>query len=344
MLSSTSSSNFRIPKFPWARLWIATVLLVASSLAGWEVFLRSQGFISAVADDPGLWAATRAQLKPYDPGAVAVLGASRVQQGIHLDRFEQSAGNGKPAQLAISGASPLPLLEHLAAEDSFVGTAIVDVTPRLLFIRSEEGGEGLRLWVERMMAGYERKTISGDFWYSFAEHSLSRWMQRHFVFAGENASPRRIARSLLKGKLPKPPHWWVRPDRMQIADYSRIDLEGFRRSREELTKRSGEALTPEEVPSRVSRIRNAVEKIQKRGGRVVLIRMPSSGLLREIEKQRFPRQQYWDILVRDVGARCIHFEDYPQLSGYECPDGSHLTYEDSARFTESLVQIINGEA
>ena len=36
----------------------------------------------------------------------------------------------------------------------------------------------------------------------------------------------------------------------------------------------------------------------------------------------------------------IHFEDYPGLSGYDCPDGSHLDVRDARKFTRALVRIL----
>ena len=38
----------------------------------------------------------------------------------------------------------------------------------------------------------------------------------------------------------------------------------------------------------------------------------------------WPREVYWDRLAAHSRALAIHFEDYPHLAGFQCPDGSHL--------------------
>jgi len=36
----------------------------------------------------------------------------------------------------------------------------------------------------------------------------------------------------------------------------------------------------------------------------------------------------------------IHFEDYPELQGFDLPEWSHLAYADAKRFTSALHAII----
>jgi hypothetical protein len=68
--------------------------------------------------------------------------------------------------------------------------------------------------------------------------------------------------------------------------------------------------------------------------------MPSTGEVWELEKQVFPRTKYWDRLIKETGAPGIHFEDYPQLSRYRCPEWSHLSPADAVTFTSDLIRII----
>jgi hypothetical protein len=82
------------------------------------------------------------------------------------------------------------------------------------------------------------------------------------------------------------------------------------------------------------------EQIRARGGEVVLIRMPTSGDLWTLHELQYPRAEYWDRLVAVTGLPAIHFADYPGLSGFECPDFSHLDARDSPRFTQALAAIL----
>lgn len=87
-------------------------------------------------------------------------------------------------------------------------------------------------------------------------------------------------------------------------------------------------------------VEQQVEKIQGRGGRVVFIRMPSSGEVRRIEFLTWPREKYWDQFAASIAAPAIHFEDYPSLSGFNCPDGSHLDENSARQFTRNLLKIL----
>lgn len=84
----------------------------------------------------------------------------------------------------------------------------------------------------------------------------------------------------------------------------------------------------------------AVQAIEQRGGKVVFIRFPSSGELRTLENKFSPRQLFWEQILSVSGANGIHFEDYPELSSFECPEWSHLTKEDSIEFTRNLMPIL----
>ncbi len=86
--------------------------------------------------------------------------------------------------------------------------------------------------------------------------------------------------------------------------------------------------------------KRSVDQIRARGGRVLFIRTPSDGPLREGEKQAFPRALYWDRLLAHTQAPGIYFDDYSALTRYRCPEWSHLTPSDAIRFTESLIPII----
>ena len=53
---------------------------------------------------------------------------------------------------------------------------------------------------------------------------------------------------------------------------------------------------------------------------------------------------YWDRLLRDTHTPGIHFQDYPALAHFQCPEWSHLTPRDAAAFTQALVPIIEQKA
>ena len=81
----------------------------------------------------------------------------------------------------------------------------------------------------------------------------------------------------------------------------------------------------------------AVEKLRARGGRIVFVRLPVSGELKSLEDRLSPRSQTWEPFLKRTGAKGIYFEDFPELSGFKCPEWSHLSAGDSVEFSKRLV-------
>ena len=90
----------------------------------------------------------------------------------------------------------------------------------------------------------------------------------------------------------------------------------------------------------IASVKGNVDKIRSRGGKVIFVRLPSTGELLDLEKERTPRDAYWDRLLDETGVPGIHFEDYPELSNFDCPEWSHLTRSDAVTFTRNLLPII----
>ncbi len=81
----------------------------------------------------------------------------------------------------------------------------------------------------------------------------------------------------------------------------------------------------------------AVNKLRARGGKVVFVRFPYTGELKALEDRLSPREKTWDPLLKGTNVPGIHFEDFPELSGFNCPEWSHLSAGDSVEFTKRLV-------
>jgi hypothetical protein len=93
----------------------------------------------------------------------------------------------------------------------------------------------------------------------------------------------------------------------------------------------------EAIQARFRNTAAAVEKIRSRGGKIVFVRLPHSGGLKELEDRGTPRPQTWNPLLKMTGAPGIYYSDFPELSGFNCPEWSHLTAGDSVEFTKRLV-------
>ena len=93
----------------------------------------------------------------------------------------------------------------------------------------------------------------------------------------------------------------------------------------------------EGIGKRFADVTAAVEKIRARGGKIVFVRFPNSGGLKELEDKLTPRQQNWDPLLQMTHAPGIYYSDYPELSDFDCPEWSHLTAGDSVEFSKRLI-------
>jgi len=112
-------------------------------------------------------------------------------------------------------------------------------------------------------------------------------------------------------------------------------------------KKPGRVITPEQfkkifmdhVEGVLAKTKEHVAMIEKRGGRVIFLRFPSSGRVRELENQFFPRPVFYDRLVAASGNH-IHFEDHSELQGFLLPEWSHLTRADATEYTRRLMPLI----
>jgi hypothetical protein len=102
--------------------------------------------------------------------------------------------------------------------------------------------------------------------------------------------------------------------------------------KEEFAKTMGDAIN-----QRFKDVAAAVQKLRARGGKIVFVRFPYSGELKKLEDRETPRIGIWDQVLKGTGAPGIHYEDFPDLAGFNCPEWSHLSAGDSMEFTKRLI-------
>ena len=67
------------------------------------------------------------------------------------------------------------------------------------------------------------------------------------------------------------------------------------------------------------------------------------GKYRQFERDYYPRKHFFDRVVQETGCLGIHFEDYPELRDFICVEESHLSVEESLKFTRRIVAILRTE-
>jgi hypothetical protein len=102
--------------------------------------------------------------------------------------------------------------------------------------------------------------------------------------------------------------------------------------KEEFVQQMGQA-----IEKRFHDVAAAVQKLQSRGCKIVFVRLPNSGELKALEDRVTPRAAFWDRIIRDTSVPGIHYEDFPDLASFKCPEWSHLSAGDSVEFSKRLI-------
>ncbi|GAB3317128.1 hypothetical protein GCM10027299_08170 [Larkinella ripae] len=322
-----------------------TLVLVLAFVAGWEAYWRHEKFALAYNDDESLWANTRKQIYQSSPARPVVIGSSRIKYDLDLATWQRMTGE-KPIQLSIVGTSPRPLLTDLGNDPAFKGTLLIDVTEPLFFTPT---GAFPEKEADKRVAAYPNWSLSQQ-----ASFQINRVLEANFRFLDDFY----LAMNPLLLRLPMPerPGTWGGP----VFPYE-FSVNGFDRQNKMADAMVADTVIQNKVKhvwmaigahspkgaiagppleAILAQTRASIAQIRARGGRVIFIRTPSDGPMYAIEKQLFPRTQYWDRLLAYTQTPGIYFSDYPALARFTCPEWSHLTPQDAVRFTQELLPII----
>ncbi len=333
MPSYISNSNSRIQTRSLAQTWVFSILIVFFVLGSWEIFWRFQGFKPSIEDNIHIWHLQRSKVS--NNTRFVFIGSSRAQLGLHPDVFTEQF-KVSPANLSIDGNPPFPVLSDLANDDKFSGIVFCSILPQWLAEKTPKKNRASK-WVRK----YHKKTILSNI-----DTYLSILIQKIFVFRNPGLSPRNLTKQIKKQQWPVPPYSPMRLDRFREARFTDENTPKILFPRIKRTKaisRQSEIISTQELYERINAVKKDVKKIKQRGGKIIFIRMPSSGKIREIETATWPRAKYWDVFAKNISEPAIHFEDFMELKNFHCPDGSHLDMTDAKKFTSQLLNVLSVE-
>lgn len=324
--------NFRTPAdaFPWAPFWFVCLTLSGILLAVLEFHLQKHGVHPSITDDVKLWSINRGRVYGDNPQhSIALLGASRMQLDIDLPTMTTLMPNKTIVQLAVDGSSPLPTLRDLAADAAFNGIAICDIAIDQLAI-APNGDQ--QKYVEYFHTNFNLNAELNK----LADVQL----QTYFAFAANTKTTADIFLTFFTSHVPPSTYITTRPDRSRSADYSRIVIAYLRDTRFRSSKAQYQRHpipTPENWLIQAQQIEPWIHKIKSRGGDVVIVYLPTSSPLSELDEHYYPKTSYWDRFAAKTQAKTLHFLDVPALKSFKAPDGSHLDAHDTSAFTTALV-------
>ena len=338
-----------IPPLPWRGLTVVVALIVIAAASAWEFYCRSIGYRPTLNDNEDLWTMTRRSVKPE---SIVIIGDSRAWFDLDLDELQKGLGK-RPVQLAMGGSCAYPVLADLANDESFHGTIICSVVPRMFVAPPgtppmERGEKAVRRSHTQTLA-------------QRASQYLAMPLEEHVAFLKQEDL---TLDDLLK-RLPIPNRPYAQVSPRLPPYFGTLDRERRARMIEEcawpgseLQKRIQQIwlplFTPPPPPTYIPKeefgkkigaaiearfhdVATAVKKLRARGGKIVFVRFPESGELKKLEDRETPRAGIWDQVIKKTGAPGIYYEDYPELSGFNCPEWSHLSAGDSVEFSKRLI-------
>lgn len=328
-------------------LWIAIAFSILA-IGIWELFWRSKGYFPDLDDDKHLWAINRGKVDKASTTDVVLVGSSRVLFDIQLEEWEKQTGI-QPIQLANAGASPLPVFHDIVENTDFKGTLVLGVTPPLFFSTTYPQAPPWDRAASRSKF-YKDRTYAQRL-----NYALSVPLQKSFAFICDDEEgwyDDINLKALLKTiKLPKRT---ANPDMPPFYRFQDIDINRNVRMKQRVVTDTAFAnsiktvwqffmsadMPPPDKDGTMAFFLNDLEKFKARGGKVILVRLPSSGFFHDLGTNGLPRKDFWDVLVKKANVPAYHYSDYKELSGFDTPEWSHLSGPDADVFTERFVNIL----
>ena len=330
------------------RLTLVIAILVAlGTITAWELYWRSQGKMPDIDDEKGLWAMQRAKVEDLGDDGVVIIGSSRVLFDIQLDEWEAATGV-KPIMLASPGTTPLPLFTDIVKNTQFKGTVIFGVSPGLFFssaspetffwkrgqhkvdhYQNRTYAQRLNLWLSiPLQSNFAFISVSEEQWDDDIDLGTLLWHVDWGRRSNEDTFP------------PFYKFSEARLDR-NVRMLERLEYDtAFAQTVQEAWKAFGAKRKKPDKVGTISYFNKDAEAFKARGGNLILVRCPSTDYLRESEREHYPRELFWDSLVASGPHTAYHFEDYEELSGFDCPEWSHLSGPDADIFTRRLAEIM----
>lgn len=326
------------------------LLLGIVSLIVWETYWRSQDYYPTLNDEKPLWAMHRQDVETATDEDYIILGSSRAFFDIQVEAFEKSIGR-KPIQLASTGSSPLPTFHDIVNNTDFKGTVIIGVTPGLFFSTTYPGAFPWKR-AQSKVDYYRDRTYAQRL-----NYQLSMPLQKNFVFMSadeeewaDDIDLKSLLRRVQIGNRtngPSIPPFYsfgdVDEDRnMRLSARTENDT-AFANSVIRVWHFFGGDAPPPEKDATMNYFLEDLKIFKNKGGKVVLVRCPSSGMTRVAENKGLPRVNFWDDLVKQADVKAYHFEDYETLKNLTCPEESHLSGSDADFFTTELIKIMKSD-
>ncbi len=338
-----------IPAQPWGAILVGMLVMFGVMLAGWELYWRAYGVAPTYRNSDGQWLVERRRLDAGEGGKTVLIGASRILFDTSLPVWEKVGGE-RPIQLALEGTSPVPIMENLAADPNFTGRLVVGVAPDIVFTGFAYRGSVLpylrdQTPSQRIGDWLSMRFLEPAFAFYDPDYALSTVIRRQPWPERPGLHSRIAVRRLAVHDEDRNTQMWdkVVDDPEYRALARRIWAQDFGDPADSIKAKADATEAQKTIDEAIARAVAAIATLRAHGVRVLFVRPPSAGEYYAYEQRTFPRAKTWDALLAATHAPGIHFEDYPELQGYDLPEWSHLAPREAERFTANLAPIVERE-
>ncbi|MFT5277827.1 MAG: hypothetical protein ACI97K_002433 [Glaciecola sp.] len=352
--SAVSDSNIieyrEIPDRSWTAILIAASVVMLASLIAWELLARSMHHIpgSYQSSFDTMWSEERSKLdQQTTPVKIVLVGSSRMLWNADLNILEKGLG-ARPVQLSLPGTGPALFVKDIVENTEFNGLLLVGVTP-FLFNRLDEGFFG-----KAALDAYEYQSPSQ--WSGSKLHdSLSNYLGfLDDAFALSDLLERYTDLPLRAGAKKLLYEDWklgnVYANRQTdmwkpvetVGSFDNVQITNFWKRGGQL---EGDPMPLEKMQgmtsSSIEFFAPLVAKFQERGGNIIFILMPSSGLYEEFAEKSNYHEYTWKPMLEGFGAAGINTMAFPELSSdLDIPEWSHLSRESQDLWSARIISYI----
>ncbi|MDB4953088.1 MAG: hypothetical protein JWO36_657 [Myxococcales bacterium] len=297
-------------------VWIAT-------LGVFELVVRQRGFL--VSREGPAAVSIRRAVDEIQPDDIVVIGSSEMAASIDLDIL--SGTLHRPVRLLTAwGATPYLLFDFLLhRRPEFKGQVILSLT----FTNFTQRATGYTNELRRLVRSASSVTPAQR-----ASEAITDWLADRFVFR----NPQLDVRPEFLGEM------GVRIGNVAVTPSGELisaiptpeDLQYHQSEWEHVVFKPD----PEGTKVRRESVSKAFTELRARGGRGMLLYVPSIGPKQSAE-DRFPRQSGWDLFVADSGVPALRVDDVPELkAAFQPRDGIHLDVDTRQAFTRAFAKVL----
>jgi len=287
-----------------------------------------------------LWADWRGKVDYLTSEDIVILGSSRGHFDINIHLWDSITGK-RPIMLAFPGSSPYHTIEDVIEKSDFNGLLLISTAPGLFYTMKGSWGanEGKGLVDHYYDRTYAQK---------FSSEIYKRIDPLFSYTQGSNLNLR-----ALMDRIPLPNRDSVRspiiwPPMVSMDKYRNIRMIARMETDTALQRQQTDIWFNPNPKNRyadsidvvLAHYVNLVKKFKAKGGRVAFIRPPVVDYYLETETKFYPREKYWDRMLKESDSPGYHYADYEESKSMIPPEWSHLNRKDADAFTKLIIKLL----